>query len=90
MIFSHSLLPTPYSRLDAVAHGVNPQDRAASLLPIPDSLFPIPCSRLQQRESRPVILVARTVVSSIRETLLMNLKGFLKKLLFCQLPSLEQ
>ncbi|WP_293113102.1 hypothetical protein [Moorena sp. SIO4G3] len=28
-----SLLPAPCSRLDAVAHGGNPQDRAASLLP---------------------------------------------------------
>ncbi|WP_158517617.1 hypothetical protein [Moorena producens] len=27
------LLPAPCSRLDAVAHGGNPQDRAASLLP---------------------------------------------------------
>ncbi|NET82899.1 MAG: hypothetical protein F6J94_13485 [Moorea sp. SIO1F2] len=34
----------PYSRLDAVAHGGNPQDRAASLLPTPYSLFPTPCS----------------------------------------------
>ncbi|WAN68601.1 hypothetical protein BJP36_40210 [Moorena producens JHB] len=32
----------PYSRLDAVAHGGNPQDRAASLLPTPYSLFPAP------------------------------------------------
>ncbi|NEO69865.1 hypothetical protein [Moorena sp. SIO3H5] len=52
-----SLLPTPCSRLDAVAHGGNqrqslmggtpktalpPQDRAASLLPVPCSLFPVP------------------------------------------------
>ncbi|NEQ04753.1 MULTISPECIES: hypothetical protein [unclassified Moorena] len=29
------LLPAPCSRLDAVAHGGNPQDRAASLLPTP-------------------------------------------------------
>ncbi|NET63932.1 MAG: hypothetical protein F6K63_05720 [Moorea sp. SIO1G6] len=32
----------PYSRLDAVAHGGNPQDCAASLLPVPCSLFPVP------------------------------------------------
>ncbi|NEO42212.1 MAG: hypothetical protein F6J90_40195 [Moorea sp. SIOASIH] len=38
------LFPVPYSRLDAVAHGGNPQDRAASLLPAPCSLFPVPCS----------------------------------------------
>ncbi|WP_424101345.1 hypothetical protein [Moorena producens] len=37
----YSLLPTPYSRLDAVAHGGNPQDRAASLLPTPYSLLPL-------------------------------------------------
>ncbi|NEP29035.1 MAG: hypothetical protein F6K49_46620 [Moorea sp. SIO3I6] len=36
--------PVSYSRLDAVAHGGNPQDRAASLLPTPYSLFPVPCS----------------------------------------------
>ncbi|NEQ87030.1 MAG: hypothetical protein F6K26_45445 [Moorea sp. SIO2I5] len=29
---------SPCSRLDAVAHGGNPQDRAASLLPAPYSL----------------------------------------------------
>ncbi|NEO62888.1 MAG: hypothetical protein F6J98_21590 [Moorea sp. SIO4G2] len=40
------LLPAPYSRLDAVAHGGNPQDRAASLLPTPYSLLPAPCSLL--------------------------------------------
>ncbi|NEQ06648.1 hypothetical protein BJP36_39280 [Moorena producens JHB] len=33
-----------FSRLDAVAHGGNPQDRAASLFPIPCSLFPVRCS----------------------------------------------
>ncbi|NEO48793.1 MAG: hypothetical protein F6K55_33755 [Moorea sp. SIO4A3] len=36
----------PYSRLDAVAHGGNPQDRAASLLPTPYSLLPTPYSLL--------------------------------------------
>ncbi|WP_293072902.1 hypothetical protein [Moorena sp. SIO4A5] len=30
------------SRLDAVAHGGNPQDRAASLLPAPCSLLSAP------------------------------------------------
>ncbi|WP_424097149.1 hypothetical protein [Moorena producens] len=30
----------PYSRLDAVAHGGDPQDRAASLFPVPCSLKP--------------------------------------------------
>ncbi|NEO58979.1 MAG: hypothetical protein F6J98_00535 [Moorea sp. SIO4G2] len=35
MIQQYPLLPTPYSRLDAVAHGGFPQDRAASLLPTP-------------------------------------------------------
>ncbi|NEO72043.1 hypothetical protein [Moorena sp. SIO3H5] len=34
------LLPLLCSRLDAVAHGGNPQDRAASLLPAPCSLKP--------------------------------------------------
>ncbi|NEO73584.1 hypothetical protein [Moorena sp. SIO3H5] len=29
------LFPVPCSRLDAVAHGGNPQDRAASLFPVP-------------------------------------------------------
>ncbi|NEP50117.1 MAG: hypothetical protein F6K65_15390 [Moorea sp. SIO3C2] len=30
----YCLLPIAYCRLDAVAHGGNPQDRAASLLPL--------------------------------------------------------
>ncbi|NEN97406.1 MAG: hypothetical protein F6J94_30630 [Moorea sp. SIO1F2] len=35
-----SLFPAPCSRLDAVAHGGNPQDRAASLLPKTQNFVP--------------------------------------------------
>ncbi|NET82796.1 MAG: hypothetical protein F6J94_12950 [Moorea sp. SIO1F2] len=43
-----SLFPTPVlmqslmGETTAVAHGGDPQDRAASLLPTPCSLFPVP------------------------------------------------
>ncbi|WP_287248650.1 hypothetical protein [Moorena sp. SIO4E2] len=37
---SSSLFPAPCSRLDAVAHGGNPQDRAASLLPKTQKFVP--------------------------------------------------
>ncbi|NEO73430.1 hypothetical protein [Moorena sp. SIO3H5] len=49
--------------LDAVAHGGNPQDRAASLyvnscplFPVPCSLFPVPCSR-QLPQSLIIVLI---------------------------------
>ncbi|NEP54400.1 MAG: hypothetical protein F6K65_38660 [Moorea sp. SIO3C2] len=35
--FAFCLFYVPCSRLDAVAHGGNPQDRAASLFPVPFS-----------------------------------------------------
>ncbi|WP_293046732.1 hypothetical protein [Moorena sp. SIO1F2] len=42
MIIFDAIFPTPV--LMQSASGGNPQDRAASLLPTPYSLFPIPCS----------------------------------------------
>ncbi len=69
----HTLPPVPCSRLDAVAHGGNhgsrswgepplaalpSQDRAASLFPIPCSLFSIPYSILQ--ENHPLAIIKKT------------------------------